>query len=32
MFEGLLEYLKENLPQKIIYGGYNSYDIFGKEA
>lgn len=32
MFEGLLEYLKENLPQKIIDGGYNSYEIFGKEA
>lgn len=32
MFEGLLEYLKENLPQKIIEGGYNSYEIFGKEA
>ena len=32
MFEGLLEYLKENLPQKIIDGGYSSYEIFGKEA
>lgn len=32
MFERLLEYLKENLPQKIIDGGYNSYEIFGKEA
>lgn len=32
MFEGLLEYLKEKLPQKIIDGGYNSYEIFGKEA
>lgn len=32
MFTGLLEYLKENLPKKIIDGGYNSYEIFGKEA
>ena len=32
MFEGLLEYLKEHLPQKIIDGGFNSYEIFGKEA
>lgn len=32
MFEGLLEYLKENLHQKIIDGGYNSYEIFGKET
>lgn len=32
MFDGLLEYLKEHLPQKIIDGGYNSYEIFGKEA
>ena len=32
MFDGLLKYLKENLPQKIIDGGYNSYEIFGKEA
>jgi hypothetical protein len=32
MFEGLLEYLKDNLPQKIIDAGYNSYEIFGKEA
>lgn len=32
MFEGLLDYLKENLPKKIIDGGYNSYEIFGKEA
>lgn len=32
MFEGLLDYLKENLPQKIIDGGYNNYEIFGKEA
>ena len=32
MFEGLLEYLKEELPQKILDGGYNSYEIFGKEA
>lgn len=32
MFENLLIYLKENLPQKIIAGGYNSYEIFGKEA
>ena len=28
MFEGLLEYLKEKLPQKIIDGGYNSYEIY----
>lgn len=32
MFGDLLNYLKENLPQKIIDGGYNSYEIFGKEA
>ena len=32
MFEGLLNYLKTNLPQKIIDGKYNSYEIFGKEA
>ena len=32
MFDGLLEYLKDNLPQKIIDGGYDSYEIFGKEA
>lgn len=32
MFDGLLDYLKENLPQKIIDGGYSSYEIFGKEA
>lgn len=32
MFTGLLEYLKENLPKKIIDGGYNSYEILGKEA
>lgn len=32
MFEGLLDYLKEKLPKKIIDGGYNSYEIFGKEA
>lgn len=32
MFEGLLEYLNTNLKQKIVDGGYNSYEIFGKEA
>lgn len=32
MFDGLLDYLKENLPQKIVDGGYNNYEIFGKEA
>lgn len=32
MFEGLLDYLKAHLPQKIVDGGYNSYEIFGKEA
>lgn len=32
MFEGLLDYLKANLPQKIIASGYNSYEIFGKEV
>ena len=32
MFDGLLDYLKEHLPQKIIDGGYNCYEIFGKEA
>lgn len=32
MFADLLDYLKKNLPQKIKDGGYNSYEIFGKEA
>lgn len=32
MFEGLLDYLKQNLPQKIQDGGYSKYEIFGKEA
>ena len=32
MFEGLLDYLKAYLPQKIVDGNYNSYEIFGKEA
>ncbi|NLG05681.1 MAG: hypothetical protein GX567_17930 [Clostridia bacterium] len=32
MFEGLREYLKLHLPQKIIDGGYSNYEIFGKEA
>ena len=32
MFDDLLLYLKEHLPQKITDGGYNSYEIFGKEA
>ena len=32
MFEGLLTYLKDNLPRVIMQGGYNSYEIFGKEA
>lgn len=32
MFEGIRKYLKENLPQKIVDGGYNNYEIFGKEA
>ena len=32
MFEGLLDYLKENLPQKILESGYKNYEIFGKEA
>lgn len=30
MFEGLLEYLKEHLPQKIADAGYSNYEIFGK--
>lgn len=32
MFEGLLEYLKEHLPQKIADAGYSNYEIFGKEV
>lgn len=32
MFADLLDYLKKNLPKKIKDGGYNSYEIFGKEA
>ncbi len=32
VFDGLLAYLKANLPQVIIENGYDSYEIFGKEA
>lgn len=32
VFDGLLAYLKTNLPYVIMQGGYNSYEIFGKEA
>lgn len=32
IFDGLLDYLKSNLPRVIKQHGYNSYEIFGKEA
>jgi len=32
MFENLREYMVEKLPEKIVEGGYNNYEIFGKEA